>query len=188
MGKISKNELNTSLTTKIEEIDLKANISDLETTNTQLAQIEENLDTHTSNNTNAHGATSNPTGNTIASRDFIGRLFTEPIRALTAVGQTLNLSSKNTSVYGNNPTVTLERNLGGADATSETCLFVTKRATTAIHATTGLYLLVRQGDASYVIPIINDPNLTIVINAGFNVTVSTSGTALIQCDMIAIGG
>lgn len=40
MGKISKNELNTSLATKIEEIDLKANISDLETTNTQLAQFE----------------------------------------------------------------------------------------------------------------------------------------------------
>ena len=38
MGKISKNELNTSLATKIEEIDLKANISDLETTNTQLVQ------------------------------------------------------------------------------------------------------------------------------------------------------
>ena len=42
MGKISKSELNTSLTTKIEEIDLKANISDLETTNTQLAQITNN--------------------------------------------------------------------------------------------------------------------------------------------------
>lgn len=42
MGKISKNELNTSLATKIEEIDLKANISDLETTNSQLAQIEIN--------------------------------------------------------------------------------------------------------------------------------------------------
>ena len=42
MGKISKNELNTSLATKIEEIDLKANISDLETTNSQLAQIELN--------------------------------------------------------------------------------------------------------------------------------------------------
>lgn len=39
MGKISKNELNTSLATKIEEIDLKANISDLETTNSQLAQL-----------------------------------------------------------------------------------------------------------------------------------------------------
>ena len=39
MGKISKNELNTSLATKIEEIDLKANISDLETTNSQMAQI-----------------------------------------------------------------------------------------------------------------------------------------------------
>lgn len=38
MGKISKNELSESLATKIEEIDLKANISDLETTNTQLAQ------------------------------------------------------------------------------------------------------------------------------------------------------
>lgn len=38
MGKISKNELNTSLATKIEEIDLKANISDLETTNSQMAQ------------------------------------------------------------------------------------------------------------------------------------------------------
>ena len=39
MGKISKNELNTSLATKIEEIDLKANISDLETTNSQMAQL-----------------------------------------------------------------------------------------------------------------------------------------------------
>ena len=48
MGKISKNELNTSLTTKIEEIDLKANISDLETTNSQLAlHVQENsIDAH----------------------------------------------------------------------------------------------------------------------------------------------
>ena len=43
MGKISKNELNTSLATKIEEIDLKANISDLETTNSQLAQIKKKV-------------------------------------------------------------------------------------------------------------------------------------------------
>lgn len=50
MGKISKNELNTSLATKIEEIDLKANISDLETTNTQLAQkVNKAGDTMTGN-------------------------------------------------------------------------------------------------------------------------------------------
>ena len=44
MGKISKNELNTSLATKIEEIDLKANISDLETTNSQMAQLMNDWD------------------------------------------------------------------------------------------------------------------------------------------------
>lgn len=44
MGKISKNELNTSLATKIEEIDLKANISDLETTNSQMAQTATQID------------------------------------------------------------------------------------------------------------------------------------------------
>ena len=50
MGKISKNELSESLATRIEEIDLKANISDLETTNSQLAQkVNKTSDTMTGN-------------------------------------------------------------------------------------------------------------------------------------------
>ena len=55
MGKISKNELNTSLATKIEEIDLKANISDLETTNTQLAQIQPHLSKKVTDAGGVHG-------------------------------------------------------------------------------------------------------------------------------------
>ena len=152
-------------------------------------ELDVDLASHKAENASVgvHGATSSAHGNTIASRDSIGRLFATN-RRLLSEGQVITLSSKATSDFIANPEVTLNRRLGSDDGTSEIMLLTVIRATGGNTAVTSMYLVCRQGNGHSITPIVNDTSLTVSITSEHRIRVSAIGTSSIICTLISLGG